>query len=419
MKHEPLPPPGQDAAITGRMADRPILRSVAALLVVAGAALLLSAPLMAAAVAGLVAAGFAWRARRWEAASAALPPAPAVDMADRTEELIDAVDDVLLILDGQRITHANAAARRLFGAEKVEGDFRLALRHPVAAELVAADRETETPVEIAGLGEPDRRWAMTVRRLAGGNRLVTLRDRTDSWIAERMRVDFVANASHELRTPLATILGFIETLGEGGGAEDPAIRARFLGIMLGEAKRMQQLVDDLISLSRIEADRFAVPRNGLALGPVIDEVVGVIRSGLRGEADRNRIELRVEPVPAVRGDRVQIGQLLHNLIGNALKYGRPGTPIRVSLTQVGSKVRLRVVDEGEGVAPEHLPRLTERFYRVDPGRSRAVGGTGLGLAIVKHIAERHRATLDIASRVGEGTAVTVTFPMAAPDTLSS
>ena len=416
MKHDPLPPTGQDAEVT----DRRVMRTVLSLGLVAGTAWLLSAPAAAALVTGLIAAFFTWVAGKPAGMPPALLPAPSQlemgDRADRTEELIDAVDDVVLILDRQRITHANAAARRLFGKEKIEGDFRLALRHPIAAELIASDRETRTPVEIAGLGEPDRRWAMSVRRIAGGARLVTLRDRTDSWVAERMRVDFVANASHELRTPLATILGFVETL-EGGAGEDPATRARFLGIMLGEAKRMQQLVDDLISLSRIEADRFAVPQDTLALGPVIDEVVGVVRSGMDGDGDR--IQVDADWASEVRADRVQIAQLLHNLIGNAIKYGRPGTPIRVSLKAVDDKVRLRIIDQGDGIAPEHLPRLTERFYRVDPGRSRAVGGTGLGLAIVKHIAERHRATLDIASRVGEGTAVTVTFPALRSGPMSS
>ena len=413
MKHDPLPPTGQD----GDVIDRRAMRTVLSLGLVAAAAWLLSAPVSAALVAGLIAAFFTWIASKpLGTPPALLPPPPMIETPDRTNELIDAVDDVLLIIDRQRITHANAAARRLFGAEKTDGDFRLALRHPIAAELIASDRETEAPVEIAGLGEPDRRWAMSVRRIAGGARLVTLRDRTDSWVAERMRVDFVANASHELRTPLATILGFVETL-EGSAGEDPATRARFLGIMLGEAKRMQQLVDDLISLSRIEADRFAVPQDILALGPVIDEVVGVVRSGMCGDADRILVE--TERVPNIRADRVQIGQLLHNLIGNAVKYGRPGTPIRVSLKGVDDKVSLRITDEGDGIAPEHLPRLTERFYRADPGRSRSVGGTGLGLAIVKHIAERHRATLDIASKVGEGTAVTVTFPACPPDSMSS
>lgn len=412
MKHDPLPPTGQDSDVNHRR----VMRAMLSLGLVTAAAWLLSAPMSAALVTGLIAAFFTWAAGKPARLPPALLPAPPLlEAADRTEELIDAVDDVVLIIDRQRITHANAAARRLFGAEKIDGDFRLALRHPIAAELIASDRETGAPVELAGLGEPDRRWAMSVRRIAGGARLVTLRDRTDSWVAERMRVDFVANASHELRTPLATILGFVETL-EGAAGEDPATRARFLGIMLGEARRMQQLVDDLISLSRIEADRFAVPQDTLALGPVIDEVVGVVRSGMR---DNDRILVETERVPDVRADRVQIGQLLHNLIGNAIKYGRPGTPIRVSLKRVDDKVRLRVIDEGDGIAPEHLPRLTERFYRVDPGRSRAVGGTGLGLAIVKHIVERHRATLDITSKVGEGTAVTVTFTPPQSKSMSS
>jgi two-component system phosphate regulon sensor histidine kinase PhoR len=186
---------------------------------------------------------------------------------------------------------------------------------------------------------------------------------------------------------------------------------------MGEARRMQQLVDDLISLSRIEADRFAVPRTPLQLGPVVDEVVGVIRSGMR--EDPSRVKIEAQSVSEIRADRVQIGQVLHNLVGNAIKYGKPGTPIRVMLDMVHGKVRLRVADEGEGIAPEHLPRLTERFYRVDPGRSRSIGGTGLGLAIVKHIVERHRGTLDIASRQGEGTTVTVIFPALVPENLSS
>jgi two-component system phosphate regulon sensor histidine kinase PhoR len=152
---------------------------------------------------------------------------------------------------------------------------------------------------------------------------------------------------------------------------------------------------------------------------VVEEVVGVIRSGMRDDGDRDRIELTIARVPEVRADRVQIAQLLHNLIGNSIKYGKSGTPIRVLLDSAQGKVRLRVADEGEGVAAEHLPRLTERFYRVDAGRSRSIGGTGLGLAIVKHIAERHRAVLDIASRVGKGTTVTVTFPALSGDALSS
>ncbi|WP_296625265.1 ATP-binding protein [Rhizorhabdus sp.] len=399
--------------MTGRRGARVAI----ALVVVALGGWLLSAPLVSALVMGLIAAFLTWVSSSPASEAPTLLSPPPVQIIDRTQEVIDAVDDALLIVERQRITHANQAARRLFGSERVQGDFRLAIRHPTAAELIVADRETEAPVEIAGLVEADRRWAMSVRRISEGAKLVTLRDRTDSWIAERMRVDFVANASHELRTPLATILGFVETLMEGGAGDDPAVRQRFLGIMMGEAKRMQQLVDDLISLSRIEADRFSIPQTPLRLGAVIDEVVGVIRSGLRDDPDRIKIE--AVPCAEVRADRVQIGQVLHNLIGNALKYGRPGGTIRVSLDMVQGKVRLRVADEGEGIAPEHLPRLTERFYRVDSGRSRSIGGTGLGLAIVKHIVERHRATLDIASQLGVGTTVTVTFPAIVDGSLSS
>jgi two-component system phosphate regulon sensor histidine kinase PhoR len=398
--------------------DRRLILAIWAFCGVAIVAFLFSASLVAVGATGLMAGLFVW---------GCIPPDPPVTASPKPEEeapdriaaLIDAVDDPLLIVDGQRITHANAAAVALFGADKLGGDFRLALRNPLAGELLSSSDATtpSTPIELVGIGQKDRRWSMTVHRIDGGGRLVRLRDRTDSWVAERMRIDFVANASHELRTPLATLLGFIETLGDDGAGGNPATRARFLGIMMGEARRMQLLVNDLMSLSRIEADRFSVPQTPIALKPVIEEVAGVIRTGANESVDR--IMLNLEESPDILGDRVQIVQLLHNLIGNAIKYGRPGTPIEVSLAIIDGKVRLRVADEGDGIAPEHLPRLTERFYRVDPGRSRAVGGTGLGLAIVKHIAERHRAGLNISSVVGEGTAVSVLFPAAAPEALSS
>jgi two-component system phosphate regulon sensor histidine kinase PhoR len=401
------------------MIDRRLILAVWAFCVVALVAFIFSAPIVATAAAGLAAGLFVWgslTSDRVATISADIPEEPA---PDRITDLINAIDDPLLVVEGQRITHANGAAVDLFGADKLDGDFRLALRHPLAAELLATDEAAPvaTPIELVGIGQKDRRWAMTVHKLDGGTRLVRLRDRTDSWVAERMRVDFVANASHELRTPLATLLGFIETLADDNAGGDPATRARFLGIMMGEARRMQQLVNDLMSLSRIEADRFSVPRTPLALKPLVEEVAAVIRTGLGDGADRLRLDLA--DAPDIRADRVQIAQLLHNLIGNAIKYGRPGTPIRVELAVAEGKVRLRVKDEGDGIAAEHLPRLTERFYRVDPGRSRAVGGTGLGLAIVKHIAERHRAPLHIASVEGQGTTVTVTFPIAQAEALSS
>jgi two-component system phosphate regulon sensor histidine kinase PhoR len=239
-------------------------------------------------------------------------------------------------------------------------------------------------------------------------------DQTGNYAAERMRVDFVANASHELRTPLASILGYIETLGDEKAGADTAVRARFLKIMFDEARRMQRLVEDLISLSRIEAEKYRLPERAVDLAALIGEV----RSELFDAQDARSNDIVAtldQTVPPVIGDRAQLSQMLHNLIGNAMKYGRPNTPVTVKLWRdpVGM-VRISVTDEGEGIAPEHVPRLTERFYRVDPGRSRAAGGTGLGLAIVKHIVERHRGRLDVASIVGTGTTITVMLPAHIP-----
>jgi two-component system phosphate regulon sensor histidine kinase PhoR len=247
--------------------------------------------------------------------------------------------------------------------------------------------------------------------LGPGTRLVRLSDRTAARAAERMRVDFVANASHELRTPLASLIGFIETLEDANGPSDSGVRLRFLGIMAGEARRMQRLVDDLISLSRIEADKHVAPQDAVALGALAREAAVALR-GDRSQPSRIKIAIE-EALPAVAGDRAQLSQLLHNLVSNALKYGDSARPVRVSVGRDGSgMIRLAVADEGEGIAPQHLPRLTERFYRADPGRSRAGGGTGLGLAIVKHIVEHHRGRLDIASTQGVGTTVTVLLPIA-------
>ena len=225
-----------------------------------------------------------------------------------------------------------------------------------------------------------------------------------------MRVDFVANASHELRTPLATLLGFLETLQDEQAAGDPKTRSRFVKIMFDEARRMHRLVDDLISLSRIEAERFTVPREPVALVSVVEEV----RSGLAPMIENKGASLVVDQAgaaPVVPGDRTQLVQLVQNLVVNALKYGRPDSEVTIRFDDAGpDMLRMSVIDRGEGIAPEHLPRLTERFYRADPGRSRAVGGTGLGLAIVKHIVGRHRGRLDISSTPGEGTAVRVYLP---------
>ena len=338
-----------------------------------------------------------------------------LQIAGAEEKVIAAIaEPVLLVVDG-RVQIANLAARTLLGAHIVGEDVRLAIRHPAAAERLAAGG-SDGATELVGLGGRDQRIQMEVATIGQGRRIVHLIDRTTSYAAERARVDFVANSSHELRTPLAAIIGFIETLGDEDAGADPDVRKRFLSVMMKESRRMQRLIDDLISLSRIEAEKYSLPETPVALQSVIEEVAGEIRDeGGKAHAD---LSLEIErDLPPVAGDRGQLSQVLHNLVGNALKYGRPGTPVRITLKRDGAAlVRLSVIDQGEGIKPEHLPRLTERFYRVDAGRSRTMGGTGLGLSIVKHIVERHRGRLDIASAHGVGTTVSVLLPtVAGPD----
>ncbi len=329
--------------------------------------------------------------------------------------LLEGISDPLMLVEKGRIARANLAAQRLLGAHIEGEDARIAIRHPAAAERLASLAPLAEPImiELVGLGARDQRWQMRVAPVGAVDdmrRLVHLVDHSGTHAAERMRVDFVANASHELRTPLAGILGFIETLADPELGKEDETRQRFLTIMDREARRMQRLIDDLISLSRIESEKYRLPDARVDLSELTAEVVGVFRSS---HGDRGReVEMDIAPrLPGVQGDRAQLSQLLHNLIGNSVKYGRPGTPIRVTLNEGPSGMtRLTVADEGEGIGPDHLPRLTERFYRVDSGRSRAMGGTGLGLAIVKHIVERHRGRFDIASTLGKGTTITVLLP---------
>ncbi|MFL6857213.1 MAG: ATP-binding protein [Allosphingosinicella sp.] len=363
-------------------------------------ALTMAAPFLLALLAGAI---LGWLLVRRRGAR----PAPA------EAEIIAPLADPVLLLRDSRIAATNPAARRLLG-DWIEGqDVRLALRHPAILERLARPvlpgAEAER-IEVTGIGETERKWLVTLAPLADGGRLVQLTDRSDAAAAERMRVDFVANASHELRTPLATVLGFVETLQDEEAGGDPALRNRFLGLMHGEAKRMQQLIDDLMSLSRIEAERFNPPREPVDLAGLVDEV----RASCGQLLAERRCRLTVEQAGTgtiVAGDRAQLLQLVRNLVVNALKYGHEDAEIALRFDDDGAHaVRLAVADQGEGIAAEHLPRLTERFYRVDPGRSRALGGTGLGLAIVKHIVTRHRGHLDIRSTPGVGTRVEISLP---------
>ena len=402
------------------MASGWILRSLGGLAAAAAGlflAVAAGAPLAAALLAlagGAMAIALAWPSRDRdrpaervvETAGSPLPEA---------SELLELVDDPILIVRSRRILFANAVARALLG-EHIEGiDVRLAIRHPAAAErLIDRDppetKEAVTRTELVGLGERDRHWEMTTSLLENGSRLVRLTDKSEAHASEQMRTDFVANASHELRTPLATLLGFLETLQDDSAADNKALRSRFIRIMFDEARRMHRLVDDLISLSRIEAERFSPPRESVPLLPLVEEARATCAVIAREKGSDVCVEDTVGG-PVVLGDRAQLGQLLQNLIGNALKYGRAGSPVTVRFEEAGGEMlRMSVIDRGDGIAPEHLPRLTERFYRVDPSRSRAMGGTGLGLAIVKHIVGRHRGRLDIKSTLGEGTAASVYLP---------
>lgn len=390
------------------------LRVVLALLVLVATAALLWWAGVAAGVVALVLAGgcgLFWLGRGAHAPPS-LPANAAPAVADPADALIAAITEPILIIADERVTNANAAALALLGAHIVGEHARLAIRHPEAADRLTAPLAAlpGAPVSLVGIGTREARWEMQVGALDDGRRLVHLSDRTGSHAAERMRVDFVANASHELRTPLAAILGFVETLADDKAGADPPTRRRFLKVMDDEARRMGRLVDDLMSLSRIEADKFRAPESPVDLARLVKEVRATLAAS-HGNRGRDLTVVVAEAPPPVVGDVGQLSQLLHNLVGNAMKYGKPGTPVTIALAPgPDGMVRLTVADEGEGIAAEHLPRLTERFYRVDSGRSRALGGTGLGLAIVKHIVERHRGRLDIASMPGAGTTVTVLLP---------
>ena len=337
---------------------------------------------------------------------------------------VDALGDPALIVGGDlRVIAANAGARRLFGERVVADDLRLVVRHPAVLDAVRAAAAAVAPIEreVTGLGSDNGAYRVRAAAIVAAGipvrLLVTFTDITQARLTERMRVDFIANASHELRTPVTTLLGFIETL-QGPASDDEPARHRFLEIMNREAARMSRLIDDLLSLSRIELDKHVRPQTALDVAPLIADVGRTL--AMRLDADQRRLAIRVaEGLPAVIADRDQVLQVLHNLVSNALKYGRTGTMITVDAERVeaaGTRtepmVRVTIGDQGDGIAPEHLPRLTERFYRIDTSRSRSMGGTGLGLAIVKHIIERHRGSFDIVSKTGEGSAVSFTLPLA-------
>ena len=322
--------------------------------------------------------------------------------------VIDALEEPAMIVHGTRVELANASARKLLG-QGVEGrDVRLAIRHPQALDLILDQRVGD--LDVSGIGELGRTWRLHIRDL-DGSVLVRMVDRSEATSTERMRVDFVANASHELRTPLAAIVGYAETIADADELPDE-LRSSFARTIGDEAQRMLRIIEDLMSLSRLETDRFMKPTDTVRMTDVLDAAVTDTRSLAKSRDCQLIVEVQ-GTLPDITGDFDQLLQLFDNLLSNAIRYGSAGSgsEIRLSAKRTAGFLEIVIADQGLGIAREHLPRLTERFYRVDSARSRNTGGTGLGLAIAKHIVERHRGGLEIASKLGKGTTVTVRLPV--------
>ncbi len=348
------------------------------------------------------------------------------NLAQSAQAIVDGLPDPLIGVDRQRrIVRTNRAARALLGSIGAERDLSTVLRHPALLSAIDALLETgadgnfvnpdQTAVDLVLSGVPEVEVIAHARRLPraaadGSLALIVLHDTTALRRAERMRADFVANASHELKTPIAGLLGFIETL-RGPARDDAAARERFLGIMAEQADRMRRLVDDLLTLSRIEQHEHARPDSAVDLARVLAGVRDLLQ--LKALARGVAVDIAVDPgLPRALGDYDELTIVFQNLIDNALKYARAGTAVKVTARPAGTdRVAVSVGDESDGIPAAHLPRLTERFYRVDNARSRQLGGTGLGLAIVKHVVNRHRGRLDIRSTPGKGSVFTVTLPV--------
>ncbi|MGV1013996.1 MAG: ATP-binding protein [Methyloceanibacter sp.] len=327
-------------------------------------------------------------------------------------------DPVILLSPTGQVLFCNVQARGLFASLREGSHISSVIRTPEFLDAVSAAPElgqavTVTYAERVPVG---RRMAATVAPLmrgaeSGGDILVLLRDLTEGERINQMRADFIANASHELRTPLASLRGFIETL-QSSAKEDTGARERFLPIMAEQASRMTRLIDALLSLSRLEMNAHVPPSDQVDLNDVLDHAKDTLEPLVR-DMDF-AFEVSRFPRPAmILGDRDELVQVLQNLVQNALKYGDKGGKVRMeakhfpSLGRQTGRFAIAVIDNGPGIAPEHLPRLTERFYRVDVASSREKGGTGLGLAIVKHILNRHRGELAIASEPGKGSTFTI------------
>jgi two-component system, OmpR family, phosphate regulon sensor histidine kinase PhoR len=381
----------------------------------------------AGALAALTALGALWYLQRMKLRAAIGGIAVSQPRTTIPHDILERLPDSVILLNrGRVIVSVNRSARELFGIAGPGRDLALSLRHPAVLDGVETVftgvpeliEEIALPVPIA------RTFTMHVSRLAeisdaGPAVIIVLHDETRAKRAEQSRADFVANASHELRSPLSALIGFIETL-RGPARSDAEARERFLEIMRGEALRMARLIEDLLSLSRVEINEHVPPRTRIGLADVLRNTANTLDMRA-AEKDMTIIVACPDDLPTVIGDRDQLSQVFHNLLDNAVKYGRRETPIHVTACAVDvipgtgvPGVAVAITDQGDGIGDVHLPRITERFYRADEGRSRKMGGTGLGLAIVKHIISRHRGQLKIASRPGEGSTFTVYLPTKDP-----
>ena len=325
---------------------------------------------------------------------------------------------VLVGADGL-VREANPAARAILPALRIGQPLSYGLRAPDVLDAIESVAAGATVKVEYGIRWPtERTFEVQITRPAQAGRgaadadlaMLFFRDLTEARRLERMRVDFVANVSHELRTPLASLVGFIETL-QGPARDDPAARERFLAIMRTQAWRMTRLIDDLLSLSRIELREHVAPKARVDLRSIAAQMVETLSSMARERG----VTIGLAPSETdatVLGDADELSRVVENLVENAVKYGASGGRVDVDVAREGGDVALSVRDHGPGIAHEHLPRLTERFYRVDVAESRQQGGTGLGLAIVKHILHRHRGRLEIESEPGKGALFRAIVPAA-------
>ncbi|KAB7616104.1 histidine kinase [Amylibacter sp. SFDW26] len=339
------------------------------------------------------------------------------------QTILNGLSVAVFVIDAKQIIRfGNIAAQERFGIDAVEDDLLSVIpakECQKAAERVLKNDETTVSLELTLQDVVPTTFRMIVTRLDAeltgkkARAIISLEDISHIREAEQMRIDFVANVSHELRSPLTSLSGFIETL-QGAAKDDPIARERFLDLMLNDAQRMSRLIGDLLSLSKLQASERVAPQETVNLDTILRRVVASLEP-ISNTEETSIVLFVSDNLPMVVGDADELTQVFQNLIENGIKYSKRGTEVIITAEADPShdnQLRISVRDHGEGIDPQHIPRLTERFYRIDKGRSRDMGGTGLGLAIVKHILIRHRAYLHIDSNLGLGSIFSVFLPVA-------